>query len=183
MTYMWSYLMFYDSCHDGIRPSLLHVMVSLDASLYLDFPEPPGLSWPTWLKVGDRNRMMMHVHGYINIQKVREQMMPRRPCYVMLCYVMLCYVILCYIILCHVMSRYVMICYVMLCHIISYHLISSLESHELLSRITDVIIPYLIGQVRAGAQMLEVFDSWAGDLTPALFREFSLPYLKVGDVC
>jgi uroporphyrinogen decarboxylase len=52
------------------------------------------------------------------------------------------------------------------------------ESHVLLSLLTDVIIEYLTLQVVAGAQMLEVFDSWAGDLSPDVFNEFSLPYLK-----
>lgn len=51
-------------------------------------------------------------------------------------------------------------------------------AHELLSLITAVTITYLIGQVRAGAQMLEVFDSWAGDLSLDLFTRFAFPYLK-----
>ena len=51
-------------------------------------------------------------------------------------------------------------------------------SHKLLQRITDVTITYLVGQVKAGAQILEVFDSWAGDLTPDAFNTFCLPYLK-----
>lgn len=51
------------------------------------------------------------------------------------------------------------------------------ESRALLQTIVDVVVPYLVGQVRAGAQVLEVFDSWAGDLTPELFREFVLPGL------
>jgi uroporphyrinogen decarboxylase len=51
-------------------------------------------------------------------------------------------------------------------------------SHELLQRTTDAIVVYLVGQVAAGAQMLEVFDSWAGDLTPEAFTTFCLPYLK-----
>lgn len=51
------------------------------------------------------------------------------------------------------------------------------QSHELLQRITDVTVDYLLGQVRAGAQVLELFDSWAGDLSPFDFREFALPYL------
>ena len=33
-------------------------------------------------------------------------------------------------------------------------------------------------QVRAGAQILQVFDSWAGELAPQDFAEFSLPYLR-----
>lgn len=52
------------------------------------------------------------------------------------------------------------------------------EAHQLLSLITEVTIDYLIGQVKAGAQMLEIFDSWAGDLSPELFTNFAFPYLK-----
>jgi len=50
-------------------------------------------------------------------------------------------------------------------------------SHELLSRITDVCVDFLVGQVRAGAQMLQVFESWGGELGPHDFELFSLPYL------
>ncbi|KAI8324840.1 uroporphyrinogen decarboxylase [Martensiomyces pterosporus] len=50
-------------------------------------------------------------------------------------------------------------------------------AHELLGRIADVAAQFLIGQVRAGAQALQVFESWAGELGPHDFREFSLPYL------
>ncbi|KAF9984094.1 Uroporphyrinogen decarboxylase in heme biosynthesis [Mortierella antarctica] len=50
-------------------------------------------------------------------------------------------------------------------------------SHELLGRITDVCVDFLVGQVRAGAQMLQVFESWGGELSPHDFELFSLPYL------
>ncbi|KAG0070420.1 Uroporphyrinogen decarboxylase in heme biosynthesis [Podila epicladia] len=50
-------------------------------------------------------------------------------------------------------------------------------SHELLARITDVCVDFLVGQVRAGAQMLQVFESWGGELGPHDFELFSLPYL------
>lgn len=54
-------------------------------------------------------------------------------------------------------------------------------SHVLLKRITDVVIDYLVGQVKAGAQMLQLFDSWAGELAPDDFYKFSYPYiLKIG---
>ncbi|KAE8270726.1 hypothetical protein A4X09_0g1595 [Tilletia walkeri] len=52
------------------------------------------------------------------------------------------------------------------------------ESKELLQKITDVCIEFLVGQVKAGAQLLQVFESWAGELSPADFRTFSLPFLK-----
>jgi uroporphyrinogen decarboxylase len=51
------------------------------------------------------------------------------------------------------------------------------ETHYLLQRVTDVTVDYLVGQVKAGAQMLQVFESWGGELSPDAFREFSLPYL------
>ncbi|KAI8067177.1 uroporphyrinogen decarboxylase [Gongronella butleri] len=51
-------------------------------------------------------------------------------------------------------------------------------THELLQRITDVAVTFLVGQVRAGAQMLQVFDSWAGELSPYDFGIYSLPYIK-----
>eukprot|EP01132_Coremiostelium_polycephalum_P010249 gene10249-12569_t len=51
------------------------------------------------------------------------------------------------------------------------------ESHQLLSMLTRVCIDYLLGQIKAGAQALQVFDSWASDLSPAIFKEFCLPYL------
>eukprot|EP01147_Barroeca_monosierra_P002257 gene2257-5258_t len=50
-------------------------------------------------------------------------------------------------------------------------------SHRLLFLITEVTVDYLVGQVQAGAQLLQVFDSWAGSLSPRMFREFSAPYL------
>ncbi|KAN0062330.1 Uroporphyrinogen decarboxylase in heme biosynthesis [Thecaphora frezii] len=52
------------------------------------------------------------------------------------------------------------------------------QSRELLQRIADVAVDFLVGQVKAGAQMLQVFDSWAGELSPADFRTFSLPFLR-----
>ena len=51
------------------------------------------------------------------------------------------------------------------------------ESQALLGQITDVLIDYLIGQIDAGAQAVQVFDSWAGLLSPAAFQTFALPYL------
>ena len=50
-------------------------------------------------------------------------------------------------------------------------------SHKLLQTFTDVCVDFLVEQVHAGVQMAQVFDSWAGELSPAQFAEFSLPYL------
>lgn len=52
------------------------------------------------------------------------------------------------------------------------------QSKELLNRIANVCVKYLVEQVRAGAQLLQVFDSWAGELTPHDFRTYALPYLR-----
>ena len=51
-------------------------------------------------------------------------------------------------------------------------------SHRLLQSITDVSVDYLVGQVEAGAQLLQVFESHAGILGPQQFGQFSLPYLE-----
>ncbi len=49
--------------------------------------------------------------------------------------------------------------------------------HRLLAVVTDSVIAYLAAQRAAGAQALQVFDTWGGVLSPAMYREFSLPYL------
>ena len=49
--------------------------------------------------------------------------------------------------------------------------------HALLSVNTDAVVAYLSAQRAAGAQVLQVFDTWGGVLSPAMYREFSLPYL------
>ncbi|KAF2636161.1 UROD/MetE-like protein [Massarina eburnea CBS 473.64] len=51
------------------------------------------------------------------------------------------------------------------------------ESKALLQKIAELCVEYLALQVQAGAQMLQVFDSWAGELSPASFKTMSLPYL------
>jgi uroporphyrinogen decarboxylase len=49
---------------------------------------------------------------------------------------------------------------------------------DLLDRITTVTIDYLHRQVAAGADVVQVFDSWSGLLHPEDFDRFALPYLK-----
>lgn len=51
------------------------------------------------------------------------------------------------------------------------------DSHLMLRKLTDVIAQYLIAQVEAGADVLQIFDSWAGVLSPDDFKEFSLEYI------
>ena len=54
----------------------------------------------------------------------------------------------------------------------------SRESKALLQVITDLCVEYLAHQVKAGADIIQVFDSWAGELSPHSFDHFSLPYLR-----
>ncbi len=51
-------------------------------------------------------------------------------------------------------------------------------AHELLDLITESTIGYLKAQINAGADLIQLFDSWAGILGPETYREFSLPYLQ-----
>lgn len=51
-------------------------------------------------------------------------------------------------------------------------------SHKLLQKITDSTIAYLKAQIASGANLVQLFDSWAGILSPAQYREYSLPYIK-----
>lgn len=50
--------------------------------------------------------------------------------------------------------------------------------HTLLAKLTQVIIDYLSAQVAAGAQVLMVFDSWGGLLSPLAYNDFSLRYCR-----
>ena len=51
-------------------------------------------------------------------------------------------------------------------------------SHQLLEMITQSTIHYLQGQISAGADIIQIFDSWAGILGPDQYREFSLRYIS-----
>lgn len=50
-------------------------------------------------------------------------------------------------------------------------------SHQLLQMITESTINYLKGQIAAGIDIIQIFDSWAGVLGPDQYREFSLKYI------
>jgi uroporphyrinogen decarboxylase len=51
-------------------------------------------------------------------------------------------------------------------------------AHQILQMITDTTIAYLKEQVKSGADLIQVFDSWGGLLGPAEFELFSLRYLR-----
>lgn len=60
-------------------------------------------------------------------------------------------------------------------------------SHKLLDMITKSTINYLKGQIQAGADIIQIFDSWAGILSPDQYETFSLRYISqicdaIGDV-
>jgi uroporphyrinogen decarboxylase len=50
-------------------------------------------------------------------------------------------------------------------------------AHSLLDKITQTTIKYLKDQVNAGAQIVQIFDSWGGILSPEAYEEFSLQYI------
>jgi len=52
------------------------------------------------------------------------------------------------------------------------------ESKRMLHKIALLCVEYLALQVKAGAQIVQVFDSWAAELSPSAFKNFSLPYLR-----
>jgi uroporphyrinogen decarboxylase len=51
-------------------------------------------------------------------------------------------------------------------------------AHTLLQKITDSTIQYLKAQINHGVDLVQVFDSWAGVLTPAQYKTFAIPYIK-----
>jgi len=61
-------------------------------------------------------------------------------------------------------------------------------AHQLLQMLTDTTIAYLKEQVAAGADLVQLFDSWGGLLSPEDFETFSLQYMRqivaaLKDVC
>jgi uroporphyrinogen decarboxylase len=51
------------------------------------------------------------------------------------------------------------------------------QAHALLARLAASVGAFLKAQVAAGAQVVQLFDSWAAALGPEDFRTFALPYL------
>lgn len=50
--------------------------------------------------------------------------------------------------------------------------------HALLGRLADAVTDYLNGQIRAGAQAVQIFDTWGGVLSDAAYGVFSLAYME-----
>jgi uroporphyrinogen decarboxylase len=49
---------------------------------------------------------------------------------------------------------------------------------ELMTKLSRVVESFLLAQIEAGAQAVQIFDSWVGQLSPANYREFIQPYLR-----
>ncbi len=50
--------------------------------------------------------------------------------------------------------------------------------HALLRKLSDVVVTYLDNQIRAGVDVVQLFDSWVGCLSPADYDEYVLPHVK-----
>ncbi len=50
--------------------------------------------------------------------------------------------------------------------------------HRLADRLATIVADYLVAQIDAGVDAVQVFDSWVGALSPADYREFALPHTR-----
>ena len=50
--------------------------------------------------------------------------------------------------------------------------------HYLMEKLTDTVISYLSAQIKAGAQAIQIFDTWAGILAPLDYKKFAFPYVR-----
>ncbi len=48
--------------------------------------------------------------------------------------------------------------------------------HALMAHLSEVVTSFLLAQVKAGAQAVQLFDSWVGALSPGDYSEYALPY-------
>jgi uroporphyrinogen decarboxylase len=48
--------------------------------------------------------------------------------------------------------------------------------HALLDKLAQTTISYVLFQIESGVQVFQLFDTWAGELNPADYKEFALPY-------
>lgn len=51
-------------------------------------------------------------------------------------------------------------------------------AHKLLDKIADAVAEYLSAKIEAGADAVQIFDTWGGILSPNDFEEFSLRYME-----
>jgi uroporphyrinogen decarboxylase len=50
--------------------------------------------------------------------------------------------------------------------------------HDLMEKITDVVVLYVRGQVESGVQVVQLFDSWVGVLSPDQYQRYVMPYAR-----
>jgi uroporphyrinogen decarboxylase len=50
--------------------------------------------------------------------------------------------------------------------------------HQLLDKLASTVSSYLLFQIESGAQVIQLFDTWAGELNRSDFEEFALPYTQ-----
>jgi uroporphyrinogen decarboxylase len=50
--------------------------------------------------------------------------------------------------------------------------------HALMNKLTDVTCDYLVAQIHAGADVVQLFDSWIGALSPSVYVRYVQPYVK-----
>jgi uroporphyrinogen decarboxylase len=51
-------------------------------------------------------------------------------------------------------------------------------AHKILDKLADVIADYLSAKIEAGADAVQIFDTWGGILSQDMFNEFSLKYIE-----
>lgn len=50
--------------------------------------------------------------------------------------------------------------------------------HALLDKLADTIAKYAVYEIESGAEAIQIFDTWAGELAPSDYEEFALPYVQ-----
>src|SRR6266852_9789796 len=50
--------------------------------------------------------------------------------------------------------------------------------HALMNKLTEVVSRYLVAQIKAGADAVQLFDSWVGALGPSVYKQFVQPYSR-----
>ena len=48
----------------------------------------------------------------------------------------------------------------------------------MLAKLSETIAAHLRFQIESGAQLIQLFDTWAGELAPSDYEEFALPYTR-----
>ncbi len=65
-------------------------------------------------------------------------------------------------------------------HVIKEFMHSNAEPwHALMIKLAEMVSTYSIAQVSSGASAIQLFDSWAGNLCPADYEDFVMPYMKM----